>query len=491
MKKLTLTLFLVIAAQAITTQANAQTSTPEPFKLGDVTVTGSLRDRVYAWDWFEPSAGYNGQYGYSGNILRLNFSEKLGAFDWDAEIAVPFILGLPRTATAPAPQGALGLGSNYYGANGNQRNTVMAFPKQLFGRYKFGAKESQSVAAGRLEVNDGAELASKDASLQYLKANRISQRLIGTFGFSDVGRSFDGVRYSVTQANQDLTVLAVTPTRGVFQTDGWGWNRVAMGYAAYTKETSSTSHSSDTRLFFIDYDDFRDVVLKTDNRATAARKADLGDIHIQTYGGNTEQVFKTAAGTFDALGWVAVQTGAWGSLTQRAWAEAAEAGYQPAILPKLKPWLRGGYDASSGDGNPNDNTHDTFFQIVPTPRIYARTPFYNMMNIEDAFGSLVLRPHSKVTISSEFHSLRLTNPNDLWYSGGGVYQPWSFGYTGRAVSGKRSLANLWDTQLEYRQNRHFTLTAYFGYAQGKAVMQQIYPAGKDMRFGYLEAMYRL
>jgi hypothetical protein len=39
-------------------------------------------------------------------------------------------------------------------------------------------------------------------------------------------------------------------------------------------------------------------------------------------------------------------------------------------------------------------------------------------------------------------------------------------------------------------NRKITLTAYVGYAQGLAVMEQIYPQGKDGRFGYLEFMYR-
>ena len=132
----------------------------------------------------------------------------------------------------------------------------------------------------------------------------------------------------------------------------------------------------------------------------------------------------------------------------------------------------------SGDGNPNDNRHGTFFQVLPTPRPYARFPFFNMMNTEDRFGALVLRPHSKITVSSEFHSLRLSNANDLWYSGGGVFQPWTFGYTGRATSGRRSLGNLYDTSVEYRATRRVTFTGYVGYTQGLAAMEQIYPQGK-------------
>lgn len=484
MKRISLVIGLMAAGHA-----GAQ-SNSDAIRLGDVDFTATLRSRLYVWDWFQTTATYENKYAYSGNLLRLNFSEKRGALDLDAEIAVPFLLGLPSTATAPAPQGALGLGSNYYTANGNHEYTAMAFAKQLYERYHFGFKKEQSIQAGRFEFNDATELAPKNETLATLKRDRISQRLIGTFGWSDVGRSFDGFRYSWTQPTDDLTFVAATPTRGVYQTDGWGWNRIGFAYAAYTKDWGHGRHAADTRVFAIDYDDFRHI-LKTDNRPLAVRKGDTENIHIQTWGGHSLHAVATKPGTLDALGWVAVQTGRWGTQTQLAYALDFEGGFQPAVLPSIKPWIRGGYTMGSGDGNPNDNKHETFFQILPTPRPYARFPFFNMMNTEDAFGALVLRPASKVTVSSEYHSLRLTNPNDLWYSGGGAFQPWTFGYTGRAVSDKRSLGNLYDTSVEYRANRHMTFTVYMGYTQGLAVMKQIYPAGKDGQFGYLEALFRL
>jgi len=470
-----------------TSHLGAQTA-PDTIKLGDVDFTATLRVREYVWDWFQTTAAYQNQYAYSGDLLRLNFAEKRGALDLDAEIAVPFLLDLPNNATAPAPQGALGLGSNYFAANGNHQYAAMAFAKQLYGRYHF--DESQSLQLGRFEFNDATELAPKNATLATLKRDRISQRLIGTFGFSDVGRSFDGLRYSWTQPTADFTLVAATPTRGVFQTDGWGWNRIGFGYAAFTKDWGHGNHAADTRLFAIDYDDFRHI-LKSDNRPTAVRRGDTENIHIQTWGAHSLHALTTKAGTLDALGWGVLQTGRWGTQIQRSYAFDFETGYQPAILPMLKPWIRAGYTVGSGDGNPNDNKHETFFQILPTPRPYAMFPFFNMMNTEDAFGALILRPHAKVTVSSSAHSLWLSSVNDLWYSGGGAYQPWTFGYTGRAVSGNRSLANLYDTSVEYRANRHMTFTAYLGYAQGKAVMHQIYPAGMDGQFGYLEALFRL
>lgn len=482
MKKTLLTIFLAAAS------LGAQTTNSDDIKFGDVDFTATLRLREYVWDWFQTTAPYQNQYAYSGDLLRLNFAEKTTSFDFDEEIAVPFLLDMPKNATAPAPQGALGLGSNYFTANGNHQYAAMAFAKQLYTRYHI--DESQSLQAGRFEFNDGTELAPHNATLATLKRDRISQRLIGTFGFSDVGRSFDGLHYDWLQPNQDITVVAATPTRGVFQTDGWGWNGIGFGYAAYTKEWGHGRHSADTRFFVIDYDDFRHI-LKTDNRPLAVRKGDTENIHIQTWGAHSIHAITTGAGIFDGIGWFAGQTGKWGTETQLAAAFDAEAGFQPAVLKSVRPWLRGGYTYGSGDGNPNDRTHGTFFQILPTPRPYARFPFFNMMNTEDAFGSLILRPHSKVTISSEYHSLRLTDVNDLWYAGGGAFQPWTFGYIGRSTSGRRSLGNLYDTSVEYRANRHMTFTGYIGYTQGLAVMKEIYPAGKDGQFGYLEALLRM
>jgi hypothetical protein len=482
-------LVVTCAAAQQNSSAPASPAAADPIKLGDIAFTGSLRSRLYVWDWFQPASGAN-RYEYSGNLLRLNFSEKLNAWDWDVEFAVPFLLGLPPNATAAAPQGALGLGSNYYSANGNQRNTAMIFPKQLYARLdNLSGREGQTLQIGRFAFLDGSELAPKNPTLAAVKSARIGQRLLGDFGWSDVGRSFDGLHYSLTMPASNFTFVAATPTRGVFQTDGWGWNQVGFGYGAYTRECGSGKHASDTRFFVLEYDDWRPV-LKTDNRPLAVRNHDTENIRIETFGGHTLHAFTTGSGTIDALAWGAVQTGRWGTQTQRAYALDFEAGWQPKIAQRVKPWLRFGFTEGSGDGNPNDNRHSTFFQVLPTPRPYARFPFFNMMNTEDLMGSLILRPHAKVTASSEFHSLRLSNPSDLWYSGGGVYQPWTFGYTGRAPAGRRSLGNLYDTSVEYRPAPQVTLTAYLGYTQGLAVMEQIYPSGKNGRFGYLEFLYR-
>ena len=55
-----------------------------PIKLGSLTFTGSLRSRVYFWDWFQPTAG-NNNYQYSGNTFRIGLSQNRDTWDWNAE----------------------------------------------------------------------------------------------------------------------------------------------------------------------------------------------------------------------------------------------------------------------------------------------------------------------------------------------------------------------------------------------------------------------
>jgi hypothetical protein len=488
-KCLWLSVLAVAAWAADGADAPPTPPSPQPIKIGGITVSGNFRARLEDWSFFHGD-GANGGYAYSGNLFRLAFSQSSETFDWQLEFSVPFLIGLPDHAVAAGTQGQLGLGATYYVANNKSQYSVMPFAKQGYLRFKnLGGSAAQSLKIGRFEFLDGSEVAPKDATLAAIKRDRIVQRLIGNFGWSHVQRSFDGLQYLHTKPGGTFTFVGAVPTRGVFQTDGWGETNTAFGYAAFTRPWGGKDHAEETRVLGIYYDDWRPI-LKTDNRSTAARRADLLNIRIFTYGGHHLSAVATSVGTLDLVAWAVGQTGKWGRLDQRSYAVDFEGGFQPKIAAKLKPWFRAGYSKGSGDSNPNDHTHGTFFQILPTPRPFARFPFFNMMNNRDIMGALILRPHKLVTISSEFHALAVANVNDLWYSGGGVYQPWTFGYTGRATGGAKSLANLYDTSVEYRMRPNVTLTAYTGYADGRALTRSIFPNGKNGALGYLELGYK-
>jgi hypothetical protein len=333
---------------------------------------------------------------------------------------------------APAPQAALGLGANYFQSNGTWAASI--FPKTAFIRFKHYGGAGNSLRLGRFEFIDGAERSTKNSTVNQLKAQRIAHRLIGNFSFAHVGRSFDGGTFDSNTKYGTLTLMGARATRGVFHVDGLGELDVDTAYAGFSRATKKDD-SGEWRVFAISYHDGRRL-LKTDNRSAVIRAGDINNIRIGTFGGHVVQTFalgkdakgkKGSNGTLDFLAWGAGQIGQWGNLDHRAYMVALEAGYQ--FPTAWKPWLRGGWSRASGDGNNADNTHGTFFQILPTPRIYARFPFYNQMNNDDAFGELILRPHKQVTIRTDIHSLRLAEASDLWYAGGGAFEKTSFGYS--------------------------------------------------------------
>jgi len=462
---------------------------PAPIKIGGVTIFGSLRLRAESWDWFDPDPAYRDSYAIGAAVLRLGLGQQKEKYEWQIEGEFPALMGLPERAVAPAPQGQLGLGASYFAASGRQDATAIF--KQGFIRLKemFGDKAS-SLKLGRFEFNDGLEVIPADPTLAAVKRDHLSQRLIGAFGFSHIGRSFDGLQYSRSSKAGNFTFFGARPTEGVFQLNGNDELDVDVWYAAFTRPNKHKTGESEWRAFASYYHDGRRT-LKTDNRAAASRGADVDNIRITTVGGHYIGAYKAGRGVADVLLWGAGQLGSWGRLDHRAGAIAAEAGWQPGgrIAGKIKPWFRGGYFRSSGDGDPSDDRHGTFFQMLPTPRTYARTPFYNLMNNEDAFGQLMLKPHAKLNLRFDVHHLRLSSGKDLWYVGGGAFQKSTFGYVGRPRNNRKDLGWLYDFSADLTLSARTAMTFYLGGVRGGGVQSAIYPRGGAnplARFFYVE-----
>ncbi len=460
---------------------------PPKHKVGPLEISVNWRTRAEGWNWFQGATG-NSDYGLWDSLLRVGIGQSREHFDWFLEGEQPSILGLPNDAVVAAPQGQLGLGGNYYAANHNHTDVANGFVKQAFVNFKH--LGPAGIKLGRFEYFDGLEVKPQDPLLATVIQTRISSRLISNFGFAAVQRTYDGIQLSADSGKNNFTFFGARPTQGVFQVKGMDELDVDTYYGAYTRSVTTQQSAGELRVFALGYIDHRTLVLKTDNRPAAVRAADIGKIEIATWGADYAHVFNTTnAGKFDFLVWGVVQTGAWGNLTQRAGAFVGEAGWKPPVKV-LKPWLSAGYSYGSGDGNPNDSRHGTFFQVLTTPRQYARFPFYNMMNNEDLYGTLNLRPTSKLALRSEVHTLRLANSSDLWYSGGGAFQPKTFGYTGRPSNGNRGLANVLDVSADYQITPSFSTTFYYGHAWGKGVISAIYPKEANGQLIFLETNFR-
>lgn len=488
------TLLATAAGQANIAPVAAPAPTPTPAKqleIGDINVSGSLRVRVENWDWWE-TPGFDDHYTFGAAVLRLSLGQQKEKVDWLVEGEFPVLINVPERAVAPGQQGQLGHGGSYFAANSRQDGSAIL--KQAFVRVKkiFGDDHS-SLRFGRMEFADGAEGISTDPTIATLKRDSISQRLIGNFGFTHVGRSFDAIQYSRSTKEGTFTFFGGRPTEGVFQLRGLKQLDVDLWYSSYTKPIANKKGFSELRVLGLHYHDGRGA-LKADNRPVALRRVDRDNIRITTVGGNYVAALKSTKGTVDLLAWGVGQFGSWGNQTHRAGAIVFEGGIQPSgALTKHKTWLRGGYSRSTGDSNATDNRHTTFFQVLPTPRPYARFPFFNMMNMEDVYGQLRIKPHSRVALRGDVHRLRLSAANDLWYSGGGAFQETTFGYAGRLSGGGRGLGTLFDLSADITIDPTTTLTLYGAGVRGGTVQSLIYPAGgknPTSRYFYAELTKR-
>jgi hypothetical protein len=475
----------VLLVALVGIRLSAQAAAPAPLTVGGVTVSGSVRTRLESWDWFGSAA--NGTYTYPALLARIDLSRVEKRHDWNVEFSVPALFALPEQ---PAGAGPAGLGANYFVANDHSRTAATVFAKQAFVRLKGVAGVSgQSLKVGRMEFFDGAEVTPAHATLAALKRERISSRLLANFGFTHVQRSFDGVQYALDRPSFNVTAFAARPTKGVFQVDGWGELNINVAYGALTRSETGTRSTHEWRVFGVAFRDQRNGVTKTDNRPLVTRQLDReSGVSIETVGGHVITALEHPHGTIDVLLWGAGQFGSWGSLAHRAAAFAAESGWQPHI--GFEPWIRGGIDYASGDADAGDARHGTFFQLLPTPRLYARFPFFNLMNSVDAFGELILRPRPRVVTRFDVHSLHLANANDLWYQGGGAFQSATFGYVGLATGGHPGLATLYDASADIAVTPRVAIGAYYGYTSGGPATAASNPTSHAATFGYLELLLR-
>ena len=450
---------------------------------------GSFKARVEDYNYFS-SAKADGAYVYGGALLRGGVRRETSKDDILLELALPTLFNPPTRANAPNPQGALGQGANYFANNGG--HFAELFPKQAYTRLKQLGSPANSLRLGRFEFVDGGELRPADVSLAYLKANRIANRLISPNPFSYIGRSFDGLEFSSQTKDHLFTGFGAVPTRGGYDLNGSDdLPDVKIAYLAATLPRSSPDalHVSDSRLFGAFYEDGRGTrAIKTDNRPQALRQKDGQAIDIYTIGGHDTRLFPVGKGRMDTLFWMAAQGGRWGAQSHGAYAADVELGYQPRD-PRLHSWYRAGYYYGSGDGNPNNNRHGTFFPILPSGRTYARFPFFATSNLQDAFAELILRPAPRVLVRSDIRKLALADNHDLYYTGSGVYSNSNFGYTGRASANSHDLATLYDTSVDYQVTPATLLILYAAYAKGGSVLSSLYKSS-DASFGYLEIQQR-
>ena len=346
--------------------------------------------------------------------------------------------------------------------------------------------ETAQVRLGRQIINMGTLTTYPEADWKYLKRARLSQRLVGTVGWTHGMRSYDGVSGLFKLAGTDLHVFAAQPTTGVFaiRTGYEQQKDVLVGAADLTIRRGTGAENTEMTAFILGYSDTRDP-------------ADIGglsgDIRIYTLGGSLLGIYPMQSGRFDALLWGSYQVGIYtdtiaGSvheLDHNAWALVGEAGYQFTALP-MAPWLRTGINAASGDGDATDDAHNTFFNVLPTNHPYYgyadQLAFQNLVNW---FAQLKLKPTDKLAVEVFLHRFWLADDNDHRYFGTGAFNRKVLGFGNSASHGSKDVGTEVDVVVSYRVDDRWSLAAGYAYMSGGDVFE-----GKDTRWAFGQVAFK-
>ncbi len=457
--------------------AHAQDSTND-----NVVVTPLFSEvtRAESWSFFDPGpSGGDPTYSFLGN--RMTLGVNASSPRWEATGAFQYIqlFGLPRMSIGP---GALGSGGYYYYSAGN-RNAYQFYARAL----NFGFKSKDKglrVVGGRMGYTSGAEGDSGVPSLEHVKRDRLDSRLIGEFEWSIIQRAFDGVRVDVDRPGWRLTGAALMPTQGGYEESASPTiTKIQLYSAAATFKPHVVIPWSELQIFSHTYRDRREVETRPDNSPFTVTEA---NITVTAFGASQVGIFPTDFGEVDSVVWLAGQAGDWYGDPHRAWSLAAEMGHRWTAMT-WQPWARVGLLYASGDQDPTDARHGTFFQMVPTSRRYSLSNTYAQMNIKDLFGQVYLYPTSSVSLRADVHRLSLADPNDRWYAGSGATARRGifFGYSIRPSNAATSLGTVVEGSADVTINRYWSMNAYLGHIVGGEVVKRLF-TGHRLSFFYLE-----
>jgi len=354
--------------------------------------------------------------------------------------------------------GAFGPGVIYFNASDQKTDPGNFQIVEAYLQYK--GSEGIYFTGGRIPIKEGTEVLYDSApKLNWLIQKRLSERLIGTWDWTNIGRRFDGASGGYQDDKYDINLFGSWVTFGGFDFDDGYWkdlDNVVVAGGSFTVKKDVLVRDTQFKIFNYFYFDNRDVAI--------ALAGD--DLKINTTGINLIGAYEVGTGEVDLMLWAAFQFGRFGNEDQKALAFISETGYQFVQTP-WKPWIRVGFAYASGDGDPDDSNHGTFFNYMPTNhKFYGNNDANAFSNLMDAYLQFIISPHKNFKFIADAHLFWLASDDEVWIGGSGPFNNSVFGYVFRnPVDGneiERDLGGEIDLTLMVEASKY--LTFQFGYS---------------------------
>jgi hypothetical protein len=457
-----LTLGLILAGET------AHAASPLVWESGDhkVGLSLSTRFRLEGWDAHATDTDWF-------NALRTRVGLK---YSWKEDFAA--FVEFQDSRIHQLGSRSSGAGGLYWANSGRGDDVHHDRIRQLWVQFK--PISDLSVRAGRQDIKLGTEVMYPEANWKYLKIKRVSQRLVGTVGWTHGERSNDGVTAAYDMGGHHLYLFGAKPTTGVFDINSAyaGQNDILYGGASWTAKRGTLLPNTEIRVFGIGYRDDRDA---PDGAFAGAVNE---DIDVWNVGASLIGIYPCGAGNADLMLWGSFQWGDWQDLDHQAWAALVEAGYQFTEVA-MKPWVRAGLNVASGDGSSTDGDNEAFFNLLPTNHLYyGFADRYALSNLINYFAQIRLKPLPKTGLDVFLHHFTKLTHDDGRRFGTGAFNKTAFGYGRVASNSHRSMGTELDIVVSHKLHERVSLLAGYSYMWGHAEFNGL--ADDDVRFAFFQ-----
>ena len=248
------------------------------------------------------------------------------------------------------------------------------------------------------------------------------ERLIGSFDWNNIGRTFDAIKLRYATGNGNTWVDAFTSHVVIPKDNNFDFSNNYDTFSGLYASTKDLLPWQESQVYFL----ARNTSHNSPNFETQPLvplpsprdiytpglrfKSLPGKLNGFDYGIEADYQF----GRYVDVTGAAPNAIAGKSLKQEAYLLHLETGYTWAKAYSPRVGLEFNY--ASGDKNSSDNTHGTFDTLYPTTHgIVGIMDLYSMQNIEDVRLNFSFKPTKKFTIFTSYRGVWLATSSDSFY----------------------------------------------------------------------------